>query len=52
MVLNRKRNANPELQQKLSSLLPVNSKAKLSLEGRNSTAELLPLLRVSLASLL
>ena len=42
MILGRQRHPNPELADRISSLLPVNSKARLCLEGRNSTTELLP----------
>jgi len=34
MILNGQRNCPPELAEKISSQLPVNSKARLSLRGR------------------
>ena len=42
MILSGQRKAKPELTKKLSSLGVVNFEARLCLEGRNSTTELLP----------
>ncbi len=42
MILSGQRNCPPELEKRIRSQIPVNSVAKLCLEGRNSTTELLP----------